>query len=149
MQLSPKGLELIQSFERLRLEAYLPTPRDKWTIGWGHTGPEVAQGLVWSLAQAQAAFDHDVAWAVKQVVSTTDVPLTQNQFDALVAFTFNVGATAEGHSTLIKLVNARLFTHAAEEFAKWDHQGGVVVPGLTRRRAAERALFLGSSIIGV
>jgi lysozyme len=144
MKLGPKGEALIKSFETLRLKAYKPTPNDKWTIGWGHTGPEVVAGLEWTEAQAEIALCNDVAWAVKQVICTTDVALSQNQFDALVAFTFNVGVTAEGHSTLIKLVNAGYTGAASAEFMKWNHQGGVVLDGLTRRRAAEKALFLES-----
>lgn len=142
MQLGAKGEGLIKGFELLRLKAYLPTPKDKWTIGWGHTGPEVVEGLVWTLEQCEAAFLHDTGWAVRQVNDTTHVPLTQNQFDAMVAFTFNVGATAEGHSTLLKLLNAGELSEAADEFPKWNRQHGEVLAGLTRRRAAELALFL-------
>lgn len=142
MQLGDKGQALIRSFEKLSLVAYLPTPTDRLTIGWGHTGPEVVEGLVWTPEQCEVALLHDTAWAVRTVNATTDVPLTQNQFDALVAFTFNVGATAEGHSTLIKLVNARQWPQAADEFPRWNRQHGGVLAGLTRRREAERALFL-------
>lgn len=142
MQLGPRGRDLIQRYETLKLVAYKPTPEDVWTIGWGHTGPEVAEGLVWTRAQADDAFDRDVMWAVKQVVRTTDVFIGQNQFDALVSFTFNVGATAEGHSTLISYVNQKRWRDAANEFLRWNKQKGVVLDGLTARRTAERDLFL-------
>lgn len=142
MQLGPRGEALIKGFERLKLVAYKPTPEDKWTIGWGHTGEEVVEGLVWTLDQAEAAFIRDTGWAVTQVIKTTDVQLTQEQFDALIAFTFNVGVTAEGHSTLIAYVNQRKWLAAAAEFPKWNKQKGAVVEGLVHRRAAERALFL-------
>lgn len=142
MKLGPKGEALIKSFETLQLRAYKPTPKDKWTIGWGHTGPEVVEGMTCTPEQAEAWFIQDTGWACRQVIATTDVVLTQNQFDALVAFTFNVGVTAEGHSTLIKYVNAKNMVAAANEFGKWNHQDGEVVAGLTRRREAERELFV-------
>lgn len=142
MQLGPRGEALIKGYEKLKLAAYLPTPKDKWTIGWGHTGPEVVAGLVWTLDQAEHAFLSDTGWAVLQVIRTTDVLLSQEQFDALASFTFNVGVTAEGHSTLIALVNQRKWMAAAAEFPRWNKQDGEVLAGLVARRAAERALFL-------
>lgn len=142
MQLGPRGEALIKGYERLKLEAYLPTPKDKWTIGWGHTGLEVTQGLVWTLDQAEAGFIRDTSGGVLQVIKSTDVLLSQQQFDALVAFTFNIGVTAEGHSTLLALVNQRKWMAAAAEFPKWNKQDGEVLAGLVARRAAERALFL-------
>lgn len=145
MQLGPRGEALIKGYEKLKLIAYLPTPNDKWTIGWGHTGVEVVSGLVWTLDQAETAFLHDAGWAVLQVIRTADVLLSQEQFDALVSFTFNVGVAAEGHSTLIAFVNQRKLVDAANEFTKWNKQNGEVLPGLVARRAAERALFLEGS----
>lgn len=142
MQLGSRGEALIKGYEKLKLVAYLPTPEDKWTIGWGHTGLEVVEGLVWSLDQAEAGFTRDTSSSVLQVIRSTDVLLSQEQFDALVAFTFNIGVTAEGHSTLIALVNQRKWMAAAAEFPKWNKQAGQVLAGLVARRAAERALFL-------
>jgi len=143
VKLGQKGAALIKSREQLRLRAYKATPNEKWyTIGWGHTGPEITADTVWTLSQAEAAFAADTGKAAAAVMRSTDVPLTQNQFDALVAFTFNVGTEAEGHSTLCRLVNARDFEGAAAEFEKWNHQDGKVLPGLTVRRAQERDLFL-------
>lgn len=142
MELSAKGEALIKGFETLQLKAMKPTPYDKWTIGWGHTGHEVVEGLVWTPEQAEDAFIHDVAGAEFAVIRSTDVALTQNQFDALVSFTFNVGTDNEAHSTLCRLVNATAWPAAADEFPKWNHQNGKVLAGLTRRRTAERALFL-------
>jgi lysozyme len=143
-RLSQTGEALIKSFEVLKLVAYLPTPRDRWTIGWGHTGHDVVQGLTWTLAQAEDGFQLDTAWACVQVSRTITVPLTQNQFDALVSFTFNVGATAEGHSTLCKLINQGYTGAASAEFLKWNKQAGMIMAGLTRRREAEQELFLTS-----
>lgn len=149
MQLGPRGRALIQSFETLQLVAFKPTPDDVWTIGWGHTGPDVHEGLVWTREQADEAFDHDTRAAVNGVIRGTDVQLTQNQFDALVSFTYNEGVGEEHPepkgflgSTLRKMVNARRWLDAANEFPKWNKQKGKVLGGLVRRRDAERALFL-------
>ena len=141
MKLGTAGLELIKSFEKCRLEAYLDEAL-VWTIGWGHTGKEVVSGLTCTQAQADAWLEGDAQSAVAAVNRSLDVALNQNQFDALVAFTFNVGITAESHSTLIKLVNQGRTVPAADEFSKWIHSGGHVSNGLVARRAAERALFL-------
>lgn len=141
MQLGPNGLALLKSFEKCRLLAY----RDMggvWTVGWGHTGPNVTAGTVCTQEQADAWLAEDVQAAAKAVTAHTDVPLTQNQFDALVAFTFNVGAGHFLSSTLLRLVNAGRFADAALEFPKWDHVDGQVSAGLAARRAAEQRLFL-------
>lgn len=142
MQLSPRGRALIQEFEQLRLIAFKPTPNDVWTIGWGHTGPDVHEGSVWTRVQADDAFDFDSGRYVRAIITSTDVPLTQNQFDALVSFAYNEGITAEGHSTLLRYVNQKKWQLAADEFLRWNKQRGKVLDGLTHRREAERALFL-------
>ena len=140
MTLGPKGRALIQSFESLRLQAY-QDQRGIWTIGWGHV-----QGVVpyqtCSVSDADDWFTQDTQTAVNAVNSTTDVPLTQEQFDALVSFCFNVGQGAEAHSTLLSYVTQHRFAEAADQFLVWDHIAGVPNAGLLRRRQAERALFL-------
>jgi lysozyme len=139
MQLGTKGKALIQGFEKLALTAY----QDQggiWTIGWGHVNSGIRAGDKCSPEQADAWFEQDVQRAVLAVSDTINVPLTQNQFDALVAFTYNVGATAMAHSTLIKLLNQG--RPAAGEFAKWNKVNGQPSAGLTRRRDAECKLFL-------
>jgi lysozyme len=141
MKLGAKGRALIQDYEKCRLAAY-PDQKGVPTIGWGHTGPDIHLGMTCTQAQADAWFEQDVQFAVMQVIRSLDVVVNQNQFDALVAFTFNVGVTAEGHSTLVKLVNAGHTGAASAEFAKWNHVDGQVSNGLTARRAAERLLFL-------
>ena len=141
MKLGQKGAALIKAREQLRLRAYKPTPTDKWTIGWGHTGPEVVEGLTWVLSQAEAAFERDTQWAATAVMKHVDVELNQNQFDALVAFVFNVGETNFAGSTLLRDLNARNYAGAVLEFAKWNHQDGKVLAGLTVRRQQEAALF--------
>jgi lysozyme len=99
-------------------------------------------GLVCTLDQAEIWFLGDMAMAVAGVNSTLTRQVTQNQFDALASFTFNVGIGNEAHSTLIRLVNAGQDAWAADEFPKWDHVGKKVSAGLDVRRHAERALYL-------
>jgi lysozyme len=139
--LGSAGEDLIKSFEALKLKAY-QDQGGVWTCGWGHVGPDVVEGTTCTAEQAEIWFLHDTQMAVNGVDATVDTNVTQNQFDALVSFTFNVGLGAEGHSTMVKLVNARDFAGAAAEFPKWDHVKGVPNAGLLRRRQAEQALFL-------
>lgn len=133
--------KLIKEWEQLRLEAYLPTPNDKWTIGWGHTST-AKKGMVITEQEAQALFDQDVAWAVDAVNSLVKVGLNQNQFDALVSFVFNIGTTNFRNSTLLRKLNNGDYEGAANEFPRWNKQKGKVLRGLVRRRAHEQELFL-------
>jgi lysozyme len=137
--LGDKGIKLIQSFETLALTAY-PDQGGIWTIGWGHT-PSF-QGQTCTLDQADDWFLDDTRAACQAISRHVDVALSQNQFDALVSFTFNVGIGAFAGSTLLKLVNRGIWDQAAAEFAKWDHVDGKPSAGLDKRRAAERDLFL-------
>lgn len=141
MQLGAGGTALIQSFESLVLTGYLDEGGIP-TAGWGHTGADVQVGVLYTLEQAKAWFVSDTAEDVAAVNRSLTVSVTQCQFDALVAFTYNVGMGNEGHSTLLKLVNAGDLEGAAAEFAKWDHVRGQVSAGLLRRDVAERELFL-------
>jgi GH24 family phage-related lysozyme (muramidase) len=147
--LGQAGIELIQSFEGCEkdrpdgtFEAY-PDPGtggDPWTIGWGATGPGIARGVVWTKAQCDERFAEDMqryANDVSRAIGTA--PTTQNQFDALVSFHYNTGAI--GRATLTKLHNKGDFAATANEFARWNRAGGRVMAGLTRRRAAEAALY--------
>jgi GH24 family phage-related lysozyme (muramidase) len=140
---SPKARTFVQGFERLRLVGYLPTPRDRPTIGWGHTGPEVKIGLVWTREKADAVWEQDVAFFAGGLSKALyGIPTTQGQFDALFSFAYNVGLAETKGSTLFRKHKAADYAGAAAEFPKWNHQAGVVVNGLTKRRAAERALYL-------
>jgi lysozyme len=136
-----KNISLIKKHEGLRLEAYLPTPNDVWTIGYGHTHT-AKQGQKITGAQAEALLRKDITWAEEAVNKSVVVPLTQNQFDALVSFVFNVGAGAFGSSTLLRLLNSKDYEGAANQFLRWNKQKGVVLKGLTKRREEERKLFL-------
>jgi lysozyme len=139
--LGSAGENLIKSFETLKLVAYLDQ-RGRWTCGWGHTGPDVVEGTTCTPEQAEEWFQQDTQAAVNGVDESIQTNVTQNQFDALVSFTFNVGVGAEGHSTMVKLINARNFAGAAAQFPLWDHVDGVPNAGLLCRRQAEQALFL-------
>lgn len=136
---------LIRRFEGLRTRAYL-CPAGKPTIGYGHTGPDVRLGLVWSPAQCEAALAADLAMAGDAVDKLTrGAATTQGQFDAMVAFAFNLGAGKLGSSTLLRLHNSGNHAGAAEQFSRWDKAtvDGVLTPlrGLIARRAAEAALY--------
>lgn len=138
------GLELTEQEESCRLKAY-PDPGtggDPWTIGYGHTGPEVHEGMEITHDQAVEYLKGDVKEAEKAVKRLVKVQLTQNQYDALVDFAFNAGAGNLQHSTLLRLVNEGDFEAASHEFEKWNKGGGRVLAGLTTRRANETKLFL-------
>lgn len=135
---------LVAQFEGLRLSAY-PDPGTgaaPWTIGYGHTGPEVRKGLTWTPGQADDALDTDLDRFDIGVSSLIDGHLTtQSQFDALVAFAFNVGLGNLGKSTLLKMHNAGNHDGAKAQFAAWNKAAGKVMAGLTKRRAAEAAMY--------
>ena len=145
MQTSEKGIALIKKFEGCKLTAYQDSV-GVWTIGYGWTQPvdgkpiragmtikqETAERL---LKTGMVSYESDVSRLVK-------VGLTQGQFDALVSFTYNLGARSLSTSTLLRKLNAGDYAGAADEFLRWNKAGGKVLNGLTRRREAERALFL-------
>ena len=137
---SDNGFALSKSFEGLRLTAYQDVG-GVWTIGYGHTGPNVRAGLTITQAEADALLRSDVEDAVTFVNRAVNVPITQNQFDALVDFCFNCGRGSLLQSTLLRKVNIGDFAGAAAQFALWDHAGGEVVEGLVKRRTAEAELF--------
>ncbi|MEM9087206.1 MAG: lysozyme [Cyanobacteria bacterium P01_F01_bin.53] len=136
------GLLLIKSFEGLRLQAY----RDAvgiWTIGYGTTRG-VRSGMRISEAEAEKFLQQDLNRFEKAINDAVKVPINDNQFSALVSFTYNVGSGAFRSSTLLRLLNQRQSLHTtAEQFPRWNRAGGRVLAGLTRRRNAEKALFLG------
>ena len=143
MRLSSKGLDLIKEFEGLELTAYR-CPANILTIGYGHTGSDVKEGLTITEEQANRYLASDTESAQQCVSSFVVAKLNQNEYDALVSFTFNVGPTAFINSTLLKLLNegvTRVVVSA--EFLRWVKAGGEEAsPGLVRRREAERKLFL-------
>ena len=139
MRTGSRGLQVIQAFESLRLQAY-QDGGGVWTIGWGHTGPDVHPGQTIHRAQAEVFLVQDLEKAEREVEKQVKVPLTQAQFDALVSFEFNTGGI--GGSTLAKRLNEDDYVGACAELAKWHYDNGRRVKGLLRRRAAEMSLFL-------
>ncbi len=142
---SDLGLALVKRFEGLETVAY-PDPGNRvtgepWTIGYGHTRG-VRRGDTCTEEQATAWLREDLQAAEGAVRHLVDVPLNQGQFDALVSFVFNVGAAAFGNSTLLRLLNGGDAAGAAEQFRRWNRGADGVLPGLVRRRAAERDLFV-------
>ena len=145
---SDAGIALTKGFEGLRLTAY----RDcggVLTIGYGHTGPDVVEGMTIDEAEAEALLRADMQSAVDCVNRGVTAAIAQNQFDALVDFCFNVGCGAFLNSTLLRKVNATDFAGAAAQFALWVHAGGEVVAGLVRRRKLEAEMFLNHSAAAV
>ena len=143
MRTSKNGREFIKGFEELRLVAY-PDPGTggkPWTIGWGHT-KGVKSGDKITVEQAEAFFDEDLAVFELTVNSAIRREMTQNQFDSMVSLAFNIGGAAFAGSTLVKKFNAGDASGAAEEFPRWCRSGLNVLPGLVKRRAAERKEFM-------
>lgn len=140
------GLDIIKRQETLQLKAY-KCPAGIWTIGYGHT-EGVKQGQVITEHQADVLLQHDLGIAEAAVTELAPATLNENQFSALVSFTFNLGKPNLAKSTLLKRLKAGQLHTAANEFLKWnkakDPKTGqlVVLPGLVKRRAEERELFL-------
>ena len=140
MKTSDKGIDLIKKYEGCYLKAY-KCPAGVWTIGYGHTNG-VKSGMVITKDQAVTYLKNDLITYERAVNSYVKVPLTQNQFDALVSFSFNCGTAALKHSTLLKKLNSGYYDGAANEFTKWNKSNGKVLNGLVRRRQEEKELFL-------
>lgn len=143
--ISPKGIALIREFEGLRLKAYKDSAGIP-TIGYGTIrypdGTRVKMGDTCTKEQAAAYQLHDLKWVIDAVDTMTTDELTQNQFDALCSFVYNVGATAYRDSTLRKKVNANPADRSIrQEFARWNKAGGKVIQGLVNRRQKEAALY--------
>ncbi len=137
---SKSGLALTEQFEGLRLTAYQDSV-GVWTIGYGHTGPDVYPGLTITQIEAETLLLKDVSTAAGSVNRLVTVPIDQDEFDALVDFVFNLGTAAFAGSTLLRDLNASNLAGAAAQFQNWDHAGGRVLAGLLQRRLAEAKLF--------
>lgn len=139
MKIGNKGIELIKSFEGLFLTAY-KCPAGIWTIGYGHT-KGVKQGQQITANKAEEFLREDVAQFEKDVLKQ-NLKLTQNQFDALVSFVFNVGGGNFQKSTLLRKAKVNSNDPSIkDEFLRWNKAAGKVLPGLTRRRQAEADLY--------
>lgn len=140
MEYSIAGQALTEREEALRLMPY----QDQggiWTAGWGHTGPDVIPGRAITREQAVIWFQHDFAKSVTAVNASVRVSVTQQEFDSLVDFTFNVGVHAFETSTLLKKLNAGDYAGANAAFKSWVFVKGQVNKGLWNRRQAEQDEF--------
>jgi lysozyme len=150
-RVSSFGIELIHEFEGFRKKAY-PDPGSggrPYTIGYGTTvykGAPVTPGMTISRQEAAEAFEEDLRRFERAVKRAVNVPILQNQFDALVSFTYNVGIDAFKRSTLLRKLNLKDCYGAADELLRWDKASGFVMAGLTRRRRIEREHFVGDLI---
>ncbi|NWD74845.1 lysozyme [Pseudomonas gingeri] len=142
MRTSQKGIKLIKSFEGLRLNAYQDSV-GVWTIGYGTTRG-IAAGMTITTDQAERMLQNDIGRFEPQLDALAKVPLSQNQWDSLMSFIYNLGAGNLGSSTLLKLLNAGDYAGASAQFPRWNKAGGQILAGLTRRREAEQAMFLGA-----
>lgn len=145
MQTSNKGIALIKEFEGCKLTAYQDSV-GVWTIGYGWTQPvngkPIRSGMTIKQETAERLLKTGLVSYESDVSRLVKVGLTQGQFDALVSFTYNLGARSLSTSTLLRKLNAGDYAGAADEFLRWNKAGGKVLNGLTRRREAERSLFL-------
>ncbi|NWL90433.1 hypothetical protein DMN77_23050 [Paenibacillus sp. 79R4] len=140
-KISEAGIKLIKNFEGCRLSAYKPVSTETyWTIGWGHYGPDVKQGVTITQAQADKMLLADLPKYEAYVNNPAYVPVTaqlnQHQFDALVSFCYNCGA-----GNLQTLCRGRSIAQIADSLTKYNKAGGNVLAGLVRRRKAEQELF--------
>ena len=140
MKPSERGLALIRQFEGLRLSAY-KCPAGVSTIGYGTT-KGVKMGQTITRDEADRMLAEDAQRFADRVAALVKVPLSQNQIDALTSFVYNVGPTAFANSTLLRVLNAGLYKDASDQFLRWNKAANNVIAGLTRRRIAERELFL-------
>ena len=142
MHINRAGLEIIKSSESCRLKAYLDNQHGRvWTVGYGHTGPDVVEGLRILPEQAIRWLVEDCEEAERGVEKCVKVALNENQFSALVSFVFNIGEAQFKRSTMCRLINAGEFAQAARQFARWVYDEGVIQPGLITRREREKELF--------
>lgn len=150
MKTNAAGLALIKEFEGF-VPTWYPDPAHGWkvpTIGYGHTdsagSPKYATSKNMKLTEAEASaiLQRDLERYEADVARLVKMPLNENQHGGLVSFTYNLGAGNLGSSTLLRKLNAGDYAGAAAEFPRWNKAGGKVLAGLTRRRAAEQALFL-------
>ena len=143
-QLPARAYDLVRHFEGCKLTAY----RDSGgvlSVGFGHTGPDVTEGMTVTQAEADRLLEKDLQAAARSVLQMASVPLTDAQLGALASFVYNVGAGRFRTSTLRVLLNKSDFAGAANQFPRWAYAAGRELPGLVKRRAAERDLFLSAA----
>lgn len=147
MKISNEGLALIKKFEGCELTAY-KCAAGVWTIGYGHI-KDVYEGQTITQSEAESMLQHEMEEYEGYINSSVTVPLTQNQFDALVSWVFNLGAGNLRASTLLKVVNLSDMEGVPAQIKRWNKAGGKVLDGLIRRREAEALLWQGKEWEGV
>ena len=140
---SAEGVALIKKFEGCELEAY-QCSANVWTIGYGHTRG-VEEGDTCSQEDSESMLVEDLEEFEGYVNDIVQCPLEQNQFDALVAWTYNLGPTNLRESTLLIRLNEEDYNDVPTQIRRWNKAGGKVLDGLVRRREAEALLFLGQN----
>ena len=145
MKTSQRGIALIKKFEGCRLKAY-KCPANIWTIGYGHTGvvngKPITEKTTITELMAETLLVIDLQRFEKAINQLVKKPLTQNNFDSLISFVFNIGISAFEKSSMLKLINQGHFDLAAQQFDRWIYGGGKKLAGLIKRRAEEKMLFL-------
>ena len=141
MKTSVEGLALIKKFEGLELEAY-KCAAGVWTIGYGHT-KDVQPGDVWSESHADHMLEVELEEFEGYINDNVTAPLSQNQFDALVSWVYNLGPANLKASTMLKVLNSGDYEGVPAQIKRWNKAGGKVLEGLIRRREAEALLFVG------
>lgn len=136
-RINQKGLDILKSFEKCKLQSYQDFG-GVWTVGWGHTGPEVTEGMTYIQQQADAQLKKDLEkfYFLDHYLSKV---VNENQYSALVILAYNIGLSAIRTSTLLKKINNG--EDPSSEWLKWDHVNGVVSEGLLKRRKAELELY--------
>ena len=137
----PEAVELVKHFEGLRLQSY-KCPAGVWTIGYGSTGPDIGPGMTWSAEQCERRLIDDLQKCEEAALRLSpQLVLAHRQRAAVISFIYNLGAGAYAKSTLRKRIDAGDVPGARAEIARWTKAGGVVLPGLIKRRAAEAELL--------
>ena len=141
MNISKEGLSLIKKFEGCELEAYL-CPAGVWTIGYGHT-KDVKEGDKINKEEADYLLQEEMIEYESYINDFVEVPLNQNQFDALCSWVYNLGPTNLKNSTMLRVLNEEKYADVPQEIKRWNKAGGEVLDGLIKRREAESKIFLG------
>jgi len=141
MNISKEGIALIKKFEGCELEAY-KCAAGVWTIGYGHT-KDVKEGEVITKEEAESMLVHELQEYCNDVDIAVKVDLKQNEFDALVSWTYNLGPTNLNSSTMLRVLNEGKHDDVPTQIKRWNKAGGEVLKGLIRRRNAEALMFKG------
>lgn len=141
MKISQEGIALIKHYEGCKLESY-QCSAGVWTIGYGST-KNVKEGMSIDAEKAEQLLVKDLAIFEKEVANLVSVPLEQNQYDAIVSWTFNLGSSNLKASTMLKVLNNGVYEAVPEQLKRWNKVKGVVNDGLVKRRKSEALLFEG------